>query len=165
MSSSIFKGRYTVENDEDLVVFLIGMRINKRWALHKWLPVFWSMPGMIRELYTNKDKLGFKSTESFFGLRTTVMIQYWRSTEDVIAYARQEKHLKAWQDFNRKLKGNDAVAVYHETYEVKAGQYEAVYVNMPQYGLGKALKHIPVSKERHSASQRLKAGKSEKRSS
>lgn len=158
MSSSIFKGRYTVENNEDLVVFLIGMRINKRWALHKWLPVFLSMPGMIRELYTHKEKLGFFSTESFFGLRTTVMIQYWRSTEDVIAYARQEKHMKAWQDFNRKFKGNDAVAVYHETYEVKAGQYEAVYVNMPKYGLGKALKHIAVGKGRNSANERLKAG-------
>lgn len=159
MKSTIYKGRYTVENNEDMVVFLIGMRINKRWAVHKWLPVFLAMPGMISELYTNKEKLGFLSTESFLGLKTTVMIQYWRSSQDVIAYARQEKHLRAWQHFNKLIKNNDAVAVYHETYEIKSGQYEAVYVNMPKYGLAKALKHMPVTPERNTANQRLKVNR------
>lgn len=29
MGKSIYEGRYTIENDQDIVVFLIGMRINK----------------------------------------------------------------------------------------------------------------------------------------
>ena len=35
--------RMTVEIDSDFVVFLIGMRINRPWKVHKWLPVFLAM--------------------------------------------------------------------------------------------------------------------------
>ena len=38
---------------DGLVVFLIGMRINKWWKIHQWLPVFLAMPKMIKELYTH----------------------------------------------------------------------------------------------------------------
>ena len=61
------------------------------------------MPGMIRELSTNKDELGFLSMENYFGFRTSVMIQYWRSTEDLLSYSKGEKHLTAWKNFNKKL--------------------------------------------------------------
>ena len=36
----------------DFVVFLIGMRINKFWQIHKWFPVAMAMPKMIKELYS-----------------------------------------------------------------------------------------------------------------
>ncbi|CDQ37954.1 hypothetical protein BN990_00220 [Virgibacillus salexigens] len=56
MGKHIYQGRYTAANDEDIVVFLIGMRINHQLAVHKWLPVFMAMPGMIKELYTEKER-------------------------------------------------------------------------------------------------------------
>jgi heme-degrading monooxygenase HmoA len=155
MAKHIYTGRYTTENTEDIVVFIIGMRVNKRFALHKWLPVFNAMPGMIKELYTNKDELGFLSMESYFGLRTSAMIQYWRSMDDLLAYAKNEKHLSAWANFNKKVGNNDAVGIYHETYQIRNRSYESVYGNMPHYGLGKALKHIPINAERNSAKKRL----------
>lgn len=40
MKKQVYSGRYTVENEEEIVVFLIGMRINQRLAVHKWLPSF-----------------------------------------------------------------------------------------------------------------------------
>ncbi|GAA0607969.1 hypothetical protein GCM10009001_26650 [Virgibacillus siamensis] len=40
MGKKIFEGRYTTENNQDIVVFPIGMRINKWLAVRKWLPVF-----------------------------------------------------------------------------------------------------------------------------
>ena len=158
MTPRIFTGRYTVDNTEDMVVFIIGMRINRRLAVHKWLPVFTAMPGMIRELYTNKEELGFLSMESYFGLKTTTMIQYWRSVEDLLAYARHEKHMTAWKRFNQKVGNNSAVGIYHETYQISKGKYESIYGNMPQYGLGKALKdrHIPITEKKNSANKRLK---------
>lgn len=159
MAKKVFTGRFTTENNEDITVFLIGMRINNRLAVHKWLPVFNAMPGMIKELYTNQEELGFLSMESYFGLRTTVMIQYWRSTEDLLAYAKNDRHLTAWKKFNKKAGNNDAVGIYHETYELKAGNYESVYGNMPLYGLGKALEHVPITKERVSAQRRLRGKK------
>lgn len=156
MAKQIFTGRHTTENTEEIVVFIIGMRVNKRLAIHKWLPVFNAMPGMIKELYTNKEKLGFLSMESYFGLRTTTMIQYWRSIEDLLAYAKNERHLAAWANFNKKVGHNDAVGIYHETYQLNRGNYEAIYVNMPHYGLGSALNPIPVTAGRNSAQKRLK---------
>ena len=158
MTPQIHTGRYTIDNTEDIVVFIIGMRINKRLAIHKWLPVFTAMPGMIRELYTNKEDLGFLSMESYFGLKTTAMIQYWRSVEDLLAYAKHEKHMTAWKRFNQKVGNNKAVGIYHETYQISKGKYESIYANMPYYGLGKALKdiHIPITEERNSANKRLK---------
>ncbi|KEF41881.1 MAG: hypothetical protein ER33_09045 [Cyanobium sp. CACIAM 14] len=47
----------TAEIEGDFVVFLIGMRINKIWKVHRWLPVFQAMPRMIRELQADLDKL------------------------------------------------------------------------------------------------------------
>nr|WP_106784288.1 DUF4188 domain-containing protein [Lysinibacillus timonensis] len=154
MGKEIFPGRFTTENDQDIVVFIIGMRINRRLAISKWLPVFTAMPKMIRELYQNKD-LGFISMESYFGLRTTVMIQYWRSTEELMAYAKGQQHLKAWREFNQKVGNNDAVGIYHETYVVRKGEYESFYGNMPLYGLGKAMKQIPITSKINSAGKRL----------
>jgi hypothetical protein len=100
--------------------------------------------------------LGFLSMESFFGLRTTVMIQYWRSIDDLLSYARNEKHLTAWKNFNKKVGSTDAVGIYHETYKVHGGEYESIYGNMPRHGLGKAMKLIPVSPDLMSARKRLK---------
>lgn len=158
MRTPIFSGRYTIDNSEDIVVFIIGMRINNYLAIHKWLPVFNAMPGMIRELYTHKEELGFLGMESYFGLKTTAMIQYWRSTPHLLAYAKNEKHLSAWRNFNQKAKNNDAVGIYHETYQLSKNNYESIYVNMPLYGLGKVLSHSPVSVSQNSASERLHKG-------
>jgi heme-degrading monooxygenase HmoA len=156
MGKQIFTGRYTTENDGDIVVFIIGMRINSWLAVHKWFPVFAAMPPMIKELYTHQDELGFLSMENFFGLRTTVMIQYWRSMEDLLAYARAERHLTAWRNFNRKVENNKAVGIYHESYQIKKENYESVYANMPLHGLSKALPHIPITNELNGARKRLK---------
>ena len=158
MTPQIFTGRYTVDNTEDMVVFIIGMRINRRLAVHKWLPVFTAMPEMIRELYTNKEELGFLSMESYFGLKTTTMIQYWRSVEELLAYAKHEKHMTAWKRFNQKVGHNSAVGIYHETYQISKGKYESIYGNMPLYGLGKASKdrHIPITENKNSAIKRLR---------
>ncbi|WP_259455797.1 DUF4188 domain-containing protein [Bacillus sp. PK3_68] len=153
----MFPGRYTASSNEEVVVFIIGMRVNKWWAIHKWLPVFKAMPAMIRELYTNKD-LGFLSMESFFGLRTTIMVQYWRSADELMDYAKGQNHLTAWREFNQKIGNNGVVGIYHETYIVPKGQYECMYGNMPAYGLARATGHQAITPELHSARQHLDAG-------
>ena len=54
----IYKDRMTAKMGGDFVVFLIGMRINKPLAVHKYLPMLNAMPKMLTELYT-KPELGF----------------------------------------------------------------------------------------------------------
>lgn len=66
----------TAELEGDSVVFLIGMRVNKPWKLHKWLPVAQAMPRMLKEL-RDKPECGFLGDISL-GL---LSVQYWRSFE------------------------------------------------------------------------------------
>ncbi len=42
--AKVISSRMTHDYDGDLVVFLIGMRINKPWRPDLWLPVFNAMP-------------------------------------------------------------------------------------------------------------------------
>jgi hypothetical protein len=48
----------TAKANEPFVLFLIGMRINNWFAIHRWLPVFMSMPKMLTELHINRE-VGF----------------------------------------------------------------------------------------------------------
>src|SRR6185503_1155154 len=52
---SVFAGRRVAHLEGDFVVFLIGMRINRPWRPHKWLPVLTAMRPMIRELERDPD--------------------------------------------------------------------------------------------------------------
>lgn len=146
--------RVTAEMDGEFVVFLIGMRVNQPWRVRAWLPVFLAMPRMIRELQ-RKPELGLLGLQ-FHGLTT---VQYWRSVEHLNAYAasREGAHLPAWRAFNRNARESaGAVGIWHETYLIKPGGYENVYVDMPPSGLGKAGKLVPASGHRHSARGRMR---------
>jgi hypothetical protein len=102
------------------------------------------MPPMIEELMANKES-GFLHAEYAMYWRGVATIQYWRSFEHLHAYAhaRDAKHMPAWAAYNRAVGGNGSVGVWHETYQVASGEYEAIYVNMPRWGLAKAGEHVP----------------------
>jgi len=112
---------------------------------------------MISEL-SRQPELGFIHAEMWFA-RTTIMVQYWRSMRQLLAYAtsRTAAHLPAWQAFNRSVGTNGSVGIWHETYAASPGTYENVYVNMPAFGLGKAGTLSAASGKRQSASGRLSA--------
>ena len=151
--AEVIPSKMTAEIDGDFVVFLIGMRINKPWKIHKWLPVFLAMPRMLKEL-ENHPESGFLGHMGLFG----VIVQYWRSFEHLESYARSQdhEHWPAWVDFNRRL-GNcrGDVGIWHETYQARAGEYETIYSGMPPVGLGKAGKLVPASGGRDSARGRF----------
>lgn len=148
--------RLAAEIEGDFVVFLIGFRINQPWKVSAWLPVFQAMPKMLREL-ARQPELGLLGGQ-FAGF---TIIQYWRSTEHLNAYAkaREHEHLPAWRAFNRNArKAAGAVGIWHETFRVAAGQYEAVYVDMPAFGLGKAGRLVPATGRRETAAGRMGGG-------
>ena len=157
--SEIIRERVTAQCDEPFVVFLIGMRINKPWKVHKWLPVAMAMGRMIRELST-RPKSDLLHIESWFG-RTTIMVQYWRSFDALERYAKNQSdaHLPAWRAFNQKVASNGDVGIWHETYTVNPGQFECVYNNMPRFGLAAATNVVPASGKRSGARGRLTAPK------
>lgn len=138
-------GRHTARIEGDFVVFLIGIRINKPWQPRRWLPAFTAMPPMVAELQAQPSSglLGAHYGWMFGG---PMLVQYWRSFEQLEAYARDAdaRHLPAWTRYNRRIRGTNAVGVYHETYRVAAGAYEAVYVDLPRMGLALAGEHEAV---------------------
>jgi hypothetical protein len=151
--ATIIAERMAAEMEGDFVVFAIGMRVNKPWKLHKWLPVASAMRRMLKELERHPES-GFLGSISS-GL---MLLQYWRSFEHLEAYARSRDHLHwpAWVAFNRRMRDSRGdVGIWHETYKVEAGQYETVYSGMPRFGLGTAGRLVPASGRKESARGRL----------
>jgi hypothetical protein len=155
--AAVIQGRKTVEIDGDFVVFLIGMRINSFWKIWKWWPVLTAMPRMLRELAVNPD-LGFLYARNLFGLRSATVIQYWRSFAELHAYAtnRTQEHLPAWTAFNRAVDVHPDVGIWHETFLVRAGEYECIYRDMPRWGLANAGTLVDAVGQSMSAKGRLK---------
>jgi len=153
---AIHPGRYTAHMDGDFAVFIIGMRVNRLWAVHKWLPVARAMGPMLTELLSN-PALGLRHAETLLYWRGVALIQYWRSFEHLEQFAREPRatHLEAWKRFNRAVGADGSVGIWHETYLIKANQYESVYGNMPRFGLAMAGEHLPASGARETARRRL----------
>lgn len=141
--ATVIPGRFAAAIEGEFVVFLIGMRINRLLAVNKWWPASQAMPRMLQELFSQPE-LGLLHAEYSVAWRMATVVQYWRSHEQLQAYAhaRDKAHLPAWAAFNKAARGNTAVGVFHETYVVKPGSYEAVYVNMPAFGLARAGKAV-----------------------
>lgn len=160
--ATLFPGRYTANIEGDFVVFIIGMRLNRPWLVHRWLPVLRAMGPMIKVLSQQKDKgmLGYRMAFAGDG---PVLIQYWRSFEQLDRFARNadDPHLEPWRRYNREIGRSGDVGVWHETYKVRAGEYEAIYTNMPRVGLAAATEHMPVRKKGSSAARRIGAAQTD----
>lgn len=72
--SKVIRQRMTSMIEGDFIVFLIGMRINKLWKVHKWLPVFLAMPKMLQELSQRPDS-GLLGFHFHIGLRNHMVVR------------------------------------------------------------------------------------------
>ena len=147
--------RMTARLEGPFCVFLIGMRINRPWKVHKWLPIGRDMPRMLAEL-KRRPELGLLGGHMWFG-RTTLMLQYWRSFEALTEYARRPDlaHLPAWNRFRRHVGDSGDVGIYHETYRVEDGRYEVIYHHMPPFGLGGVGELFEIGGQHQSAAGRM----------
>ena len=101
--------------------------------------------------------LGLLGVQSFLGGRTILAVQYWRSFDHLQAFARSKdhEHLPAWREFNRLVRDNGDVGIFHETYRVGPGTAESFFGNMPLFGLGAAVGIVPAGARGHSAARRM----------
>lgn len=154
--SDVVEGRHTAAYNGEVVVFLIGMRVNSLLKVREWLPVARAMGPMLRELSKDQDSglLGFRTLPTWRGV---TLIQYWKSVEKLQAFAGDSgrTHRPAWVDFFRNSYKGGAVGIWHETYVVPAGHTETIYGNMPLLGLGRAAGVEPVAKRGETAAERL----------
>ncbi|HEY1627702.1 MAG TPA: DUF4188 domain-containing protein [Streptosporangiaceae bacterium] len=147
--------RMAAEIDGDFVVFLIGGRPNFRRLIGtiKDLGGRRGMKHMLDYLVAHPEKglLGYQ-------LGLPVIVQYWRSFDHLEAFAKDtdDPHLAVWRSYWKRIGSSDRTGIWHETYLVRAGEYEAIYANMPPFGLGKAAQLVPLH-EASSARSRIKA--------
>jgi Domain of unknown function (DUF4188) len=153
---TIHPGRFAARIEGPFVVFLIGFRINRFFAFNKWLPVAKAMGPMLSELYAN-PQLGFLGGHSSLLWPGVAMTQYWRSFNQLVDYAQSKTatHLPAWKAFNQSVGSDGTVGIWHETYQVAAGQYECVYANMPPFGLALVGDHEPATGHLRDARARM----------
>jgi hypothetical protein len=144
--TKVNQGRWTAEIEGDFVVFLIGARVNKPWQLFRILRDLGGRRGMNHMLkylseHPEKGLLGYE-TMGFTN------VQYWRSFDDLEAFAKDadDPHLSVWRNYWKRVGKDDRAGIWHETYLVRAGEYEAIYGNVPTRGLGKASTVVPISK-------------------
>lgn len=153
-------GRVTAKSDT-VVVFLIGMRVNRWRAVRHWLPTLLAMPRMLKEL-TGDGESGLLALRRLGGgPREFGTVQYWESREKLLAYASAagKEHRPAWAAFNRRARGaGGAVGIWHEMFDVPAGSVESVYNGMPEAGLGAAFGTEPVARRGERSAERLAYG-------
>ncbi|KAI9284618.1 hypothetical protein BC943DRAFT_325239 [Umbelopsis sp. AD052] len=128
----------------DFCVFLIGFRVNgfARGNDNGWLGK--AMGDMLAELQ-DQPELGCMNCDSYvssnpLGGSTFLLVQYWRSYDQLVEYARGQdlKHYPAWMRILKESKSSGGLGgIWHETYKVRDGEYEGIYVNTPPLGLGK----------------------------
>ncbi|ARP72517.1 DUF4188 domain-containing protein [Streptomyces pluripotens] len=160
MSNRIVSGRTTANAEGEVAVLLIGMRINRFRAVHLWLPVMLAMFRMLRELEREPAR-GLRNRVLLTASpRTYYVVQYWESKEKLYAYATAPDafHHKAWALFNRKERSGrlrGGVGIWHEAYVVPEGSYEAIYGDMPAFGLAAAYGQVPLDKRGRYAKDRF----------
>ncbi len=157
--TKVVAGRMTHDYDGELVVFHIGMQINRWWRPDLWMPVFGAMPRMLRELSMD-PRSGFLGYELLLGSGGPYVVQYWSSIDKLYAYASSpsQEHRPAWSSFNRMARrAPGAVGIWHETFLVERA--ESIYVSTKPMGLPKATQVIPVSSAHDRAKARLDDGR------
>lgn len=149
--------RMTAELDEEFVVFRIGMRVNRLWKIHEWLPLVRAMRKMLDELQGDPES-GLLAFDFKPGIRNHEYFQYWRSFEKLREYALDpdSQHVPAMQWTAEQMRESDATGIWHETYLVQDDAYETIYDNMPPIGLGKAGTLYSATEHRRTAAGRLR---------
>lgn len=131
---------------QNLVIFILGIRLNRPWKIHRWWPIVRLLRPMIREL-RDRPQPGFLHAEVFSGWRETISIQYWEDWQTLHAYAhdKDSRHVPAWARFNRLIGFSGDVGIWHETYVIPPGpHHETIYHNVPPLGLGRIAPLHPV---------------------
>jgi Domain of unknown function (DUF4188) len=155
MAADVKAGRWMAQIEGDFVVFVIGARFNSKWQAFRAVSDLGGRRGMGHMLkyltdHPEKGLLGYETT----GL---TVIQYWRSFEHLEAFAKDnsDPHLAVWRNYWRRVGRSSRTGIWHETYLVRDGEYEAIYNNVPPRGLGKAAALVPAA-EASTARQRLR---------
>lgn len=136
ITKQVVRGRKTALVKGDFVVFHLGSRANRHVdGFYKWMGDAFEEMG--RELEDNPDS-GCLGSETYVGVTGTLLVQYWKSLDHLNAWARSStnSHSGPWAKLMKMGRESADYGFWHEAFEVKAGKYDAIYVNCPPMLLG-----------------------------
>jgi hypothetical protein len=156
MSKQIYSGRYAPHYDRDFVMYVFGMRINKPLQVSLWMHVV-KYAFQMRTWLRNNPQAGMLRIERAIVHGCPAMVTYWRSFEDLEAFARDREniHMDGWHWYNTKAHQTGAVGMWHEMYQVRAGATAGIYAHLPRIGLAAIGEHRPVGSTLRTAAQRM----------
>ncbi|NWF68636.1 MAG: DUF4188 domain-containing protein [Chloroflexi bacterium] len=156
--TAVIREKYTVQLDEARILFLVGGHANNVFAFWDWFWVARAFLNLIRYLRKHPDT-GFLSGHLYlrvfpFGM---MLQSYWRSFDDLehFARAKNQPHLQAWTRYMQHTMKHGHMAIWHETYHIEPGKFEAVYGNSAPYGLAKNATVVLTHGRQHNARGRM----------
>ena len=134
---------------DEVVVFIIGMHVNRWRKVRSWWPAFTGMPRLLREL--KQADAGLLGARSYWSGRVFMVVQYWRSAAELGAYARNNQmgHRAMWATFNKNTASTGDTGIFHETYVLSPEGVESLYGNTPPLGLAAAHGWVPRGQDLH----------------
>jgi len=156
-TAAVRTGRWMARREDPFAVFVFGMRLNRARGLRRFL---WGL-GVLRRILADletRPARGFLAGGVYRSGRRLIAVQYWDSFDALDEYARDHglPHRRAWQRYLREALDDPALGLWHETYLASPGTWEAVYVNMPPWGLGAAGGLEAMQADKGSARDRLR---------
>ncbi len=123
----------------EVVLFLVGMRINRWSRPDQWLPVLGAMRRMLRQL-RDEPETGLLAITATGLSNPLVLIQYWQSEKYLLDFAHSPRFphrlaMLASKDGNAR---EGSVGLWHEAYPVRGESIRSLYVHMPRFGLARA---------------------------
>ncbi|CAI5537266.1 unnamed protein product [Closterium sp. Naga37s-1] len=167
----IFQGRMAGKMDGDFCLFLIGARANNPFPMGPAFPSVGEVFNQaVRELEQESERFGYLGGDHYVGTDVTrgsqtIAVMYWRSYDHLVSYANDQNlvHGSAWKRMTQLLRDGPDIGVWHESYAIKAGQYESIYVNCPAFGLGAAGRLVPAAGPLSTSRGRMREGGGVKR--
>ncbi|KAI4729589.1 hypothetical protein E4T49_02724 [Aureobasidium sp. EXF-10728] len=129
--------------ESDICVFLIGSKVNHPFGL--FAPGYKEMgsqfASMVKEIEQDREKHGFLGSRSLVGAESatnneTMTIMYFKSSEHIQAYATGPTHRKSLTWWAKHAAQYPHLGIFHETYQVRAKNYETVYAHTKPMLLG-----------------------------
>ena len=116
MMAKTFHGAYTADLDGDFVVFLIGMRVNKPWAVRRWWPTFAAMRPMIQELEARPELGLLHASSAGSAARSSSSTGAPSSSSTPSRATRTASTCRRGRSTTGAARASSAVGIWHETY-------------------------------------------------
>lgn len=135
-------GQITDER-QAVTVLHLGVKTNSPWGVFdpKFLKVGNFFTAMTDQFNSQTPPDGFLGQTNWErkderGAREFNLTSYWRSIEDVHAYANGPVHREAWMWWEKNTKDLGHIGINHELFQADPKNWENVYLNFQPTGIG-----------------------------